>query len=52
MKHRPATMDDAHFIYDIRTDDLSIKNSINQAKFEYELHEKWMMRNLKTIPMR
>lgn len=38
---RKAQIEDARFIYDVRNDELSRKNSINKDIIDYEAHLKW-----------
>lgn len=41
-----ATIEDAHFLYELRNDELTRKNSINKEIIEYDKHLNWYLKKL------
>lgn len=46
MNLRPATMDDAKLLFDLRNDSLTRENSRNRAEGEFPVHLEWLEKSL------
>ena len=43
---RPATLDDAMFLFEVRNDPLTRQNSINEDAVPWDIHIGWLERSL------